>query len=358
MGHAETMWASGAYGYLFDYLWWWLIPASLVIHTWCFFKLTPTRRWPRARLVIGNTLIGLSLLSVVGLGAETYLRFMSVETDTFGNSLGSRRWLELYPKLNSLYCRDAEWPEQKPPGVYRIAFVGDSFTYGWGINDASDRFSDIVQRRFDGRSAGRVEVMNVAWWAWDTREELRAAHDMIEVYGVDEIVLCYLPNDIEQLLPTDVYDARKPPRSVCVNTDASFLLDHLYYSIVARQTTRVQSACDWLWDGYADPGVWSRQQRTLTELIDLCRDKNVKIRVALLPFIKSWGERYDPVKLHAQLKAFFVASGVPVVDLLPAIAEHDPDTLIVNHHDPHPNERAHTLFAEEIWRAFYADAAP
>lgn len=358
MGDAETMWASGAYGYFFDYLLWWLIPASLVIHTWCFFKLSATRRWPRAGLVIGNTLIGLCLLSVVGLGAETYLRFTSIETDAYGNSLGSRRWLKLYPKLNSLYCRDVEWSEQKPQGVYRIAFMGDSFTYGWGIKDASARFTDILQRRFDKRGSERVEVMNVAWWAWDTREELRAAQYMIEDYDVDEIVLCYLPNDIDQLLPTDEYDARTPPRSTYVNTDASFLLDYLYYNIVARQTTGVQSACDWLWDGYTDPEVWGRQQQVLTNLIDLCRDNKVKIRVALLPLIKSWGERFDPVKLQAQLQEFFVGFDVPVVDLLPAIADYDPDTLIVNHHDPHPNERAHALLAAGIWRAFYADAAP
>ena len=39
--------------------------------------------------------------------------------------------------------------------------------------------------------------------------------------------------------------------------------------------------------------------------------------------------------------------------MLTTIAGITPKDLTVNSHDSHPNERAHELFAEAIWQAFY-----
>jgi hypothetical protein len=35
------------------------------------------------------------------------------------------------------------------------------------------------------------------------------------------------------------------------------------------------------------------------------------------------------------------------------VAGIDPADLIVNSHDAHPNEHAHSLYAEATWNAFY-----
>jgi len=349
------MWASGAYGYLSDFLWWYAIVASLIVHTWCFFRFFPRERHPRIRIFLGNGLIFACLLSFAGLFAETYFRFLCVETDAYGVSLAAKRWHKVYADVNSMFCRDVEWTEAKPADVRRIAFLGDSFTYGWGINDPNDRFTELLQQRFN-RRGDRVEVMNVAWADWDTRRELAAAESMIEVYDVDEIVLCYLPNDIDTLLPTGPdRDPRATPKSTYVNVESSFLLDQLFHRVWARRLPIVRNYCDWLWDGYMNPEVWRKQAATLEELITLCRDRRVTLRVALFPFIKSWGERFDPPRVQSLLKEFFESRGVATVDLLPAIDGHDADSLVVNSYDPHPNERANALFADAIWKAFYAD---
>lgn len=77
------------------------------------------------------------------------------------------------------------------------------------------------------------------------------------------------------------------------------------------------------------------------------------LRVALLPFLKTWGTRYDADRIHTQLRGVFERNGVPVVDLLPVITANNQASLVVNDHDPHPNEAAHRLFANRIWDAFY-----
>jgi lysophospholipase L1-like esterase len=294
------------------------------------------------------------MLATAAIGAETYIRFVSVATDSLGASLTNKRWRQAYVRLNSLYFRDKEWSQPKPDGVVRIAFVGDSFTYGWGVNDPADRFTDLLQARFDHRAPGKYEVMNVAWGGWDTKKELEATRDWLPPYGVDEVVLCYLPNDIEWLVPAeDAARVREPLRPRFVNLEGSFLLDYLFHRLVAPRLRPGPPYRDWLAAAYEDPGLWARQAGVLQSLIALCKERNVRLRVVLIPFLQGEGARYDTARIHAQVATVFESAAVPVVDLWPAVQDLDPSELIVNRFDGHPNEAAHRIFADRIWERFY-----
>ncbi|MCH7597233.1 MAG: SGNH/GDSL hydrolase family protein [Planctomycetes bacterium] len=353
------MLTSGAFGYLGDYLLCVLVYASLIVHAWCFFRFFPRKRRPKLGLILGNTLILACLLGSVALAAESYIRFTLVETDSFGMSLPARRWFALNTSLNSLGCRDKEWSREKPEGVRRIAFVGDSFAYGWGIERVADRFPDRVATRLEQAVPGSTEILNVAKPGWGTGDQIQPIADIIDVYAVDEIVLCYVANDIEKLLPTeDGFDPKRPPLPVLFNPDSSCLLNHLYQRIVVPRVATVRNYHDWLADGYADKGTWRNQQTLLGEIIRLCRNKQVTLRVVLLPFIRTSGEKFVTTQLHTTLRRFFETNGVPVVDLAPTISDVPAKKLVVNGYDAHPNEQAHELFADAIWRAFYAPTQP
>ena len=353
------MLASGAYGYPADYLIWVLLFASLVIHTWCFFKYFARRQRTPWRLVWGNVLIFLCLLGFLALSAETYLRFMYVQTESFGVTLPARKWFALYTDLNSLGCRDVEWTREKPPGVRRIACIGDSFVYGWGVEDPQDRFTGRLQTKFDQRQAHTVEVMNVAKPGWDTGQQIQPVKDMIEYYGADEILLGYVANDIENILPiADDFDPTEPPMCQFFNTDSSCLVEYLYYRLIVPRVPTVYSYHDWLGAGYASPELWQEQEERLQQMIDYCRAHHVTLRVVLLPFLRTGGEKFDLAAVHAQVQSFLESLGVQVLDLLPLVQGRDPADLAVNAADAHPNEQAHALFADAIWRAFYAQDAP
>lgn len=362
------MLTSGVFGYLTDYLLWCVLFVSVVLHTWCFFRFFPRQRLVKSGLVIGNGLIFMCMLGFAALVGETYFRFVCVETDSFGVSLPAQRWFALHVRLNSLGCRDGEWSaasgDSAGATTRRIAFVGDSFTYGWGIERVEDRFPDLIEARLHtvqtGRTgnekvAQRVEVMNVAKPGWGTGDQLQPVTDVIDVYGVDEVVLCYVPNDIEKLLPrSDDFDPIRPPEPKLINPSTSCLFDYLYHHIVVPRLATVRHYHDWLAGGFADPDIWRAHQEQLFAIATLCRDRGVAFRVALLPYIQTGGSVFDSASLHATLRAFFERNGVPVVDLLPLIASHDPADLMVNAHDAHPNEKANQIFAEAIWEAFYA----
>ncbi|UCF35162.1 MAG: SGNH/GDSL hydrolase family protein [Phycisphaerales bacterium] len=244
------MLTSGAFGFLGDYLLWLILYASVVIHTWCFLKFFPQQKRPRVRLVLGNALVFVCILSTIALVAESWLRFVSIKTDAFGLTWAAQRWFVLNTNLNSLNYRDEERTRGKPPGVRRIAFVGDSFVYGWGVKRAEDRFPERIEANLNTGSNARYEVLNVAKPGWGTGDEIEPIHDMIEHFGVDEVVLCYMPNDIEKLLPrTAEFDPVLPPESRIFNTSTSALLDYLWWRVYVPYVPSVRGYHDWLAEG-------------------------------------------------------------------------------------------------------------
>ncbi len=349
----------GAFGYLADYLLWWAVFASLVVHTWCFFRFFPRVRYRRTGLVAGNLLVLFCFAGAAALVGESYFRFIAVETDSFGVSLPARRWFAIHTKMNSMGCRDKKWSPEKPAGVRRIAFVGDSFTYGWGVENVGERFSDRVQSRFEERAPGKVEILNVAKPGWGTGEQIQPIADMISLYGVDEVVLCYVPNDIEELLPrSESFNPTRPPDSWFWNLDGSCLLDFIYRRIYRPRVPSVRGYHDWLAAGFADPSTWSRHTQQLRDIVSVCARSGVTLRVAVLPFLRTSGDRFRASEIQARVSGFFAGESIPTVDLLPTIEGRDITHLVVNSGDAHPNAECHELFAEAIWRAFYAAGGP
>lgn len=81
--------------------------------------------------------------------------------------------------------------EQKPPGVYRVLFLGPSFTFGWG-NDFEAAYPTLIGEQL--RAAGRpVEIVNLgtpaqgieAQLCWLEKEGWRLQPDLVvqTIYG-------------------------------------------------------------------------------------------------------------------------------------------------------------------------------
>ena len=141
--------------------------------------------------------------------------------------------------------------------------LGDSFTYGWGIEDPSHRFGDLIQGRFDAAKPGSVEVMNVAKPGWGTSDQINPLLSMIDVYSVDEVLLCHVPNDIEKLLPvSDDFNPIRPPSPGFFNLESSPLLDYLFRRIYLPRVPTVRGYHDWLAEGYTTPRPGTRNGNT------------------------------------------------------------------------------------------------
>jgi len=64
---------------------------------------------------------------------------------------------------NSLGYRSPEFTLEKPDNVYRILILGDSITFGWGVED-NQTFSYLLQQQLNQKYPDKkIEIINAGW---------------------------------------------------------------------------------------------------------------------------------------------------------------------------------------------------
>jgi hypothetical protein len=102
-------------------------------------------------------------------------------------------------KINSHGYRDRERTISKPPGVYRVAVLGDSFTEARQL-DIDKTFTSLAEGELNRRhcfGARKVEVLNFGTLGYNTGQELLLLRERVWKFSPDIVVLnFYTGNDI------------------------------------------------------------------------------------------------------------------------------------------------------------------
>jgi hypothetical protein len=158
-------------------------------------------------------IIGVLLSFLVAFGmAEVAVRLISPQRVgptqfAFNPELGAipaplQRGVESEPGVyrftyhnNSLGWRGRREYREAKPTEYRVLFLGDSFTYGLGVND-DQTFAALVEKelRADRMS---VEVMNAGCPGKGTDYELKCFQTLGRKFHPDLTVLGFFPNDFQ-----------------------------------------------------------------------------------------------------------------------------------------------------------------
>ena len=120
----------------------------------------------RARTAGMGTLVALDAAMAVLLVLEIGMALFFAQSDGFNLTMSSRKWFERYwQPVNSLGYRDVE-PAPRKDGEKIVMVLGDSFAAGHGVDNAADRFGDVL-----GRKLGQGwRVVNAAKIGWDSAE--------------------------------------------------------------------------------------------------------------------------------------------------------------------------------------------
>jgi lysophospholipase L1-like esterase len=85
---------------------------------------------------------------------------------------------------------------EKPPGVRRLLFLGDSVVHGWGVSDG-DTFVQQVEALLAAQESERPwQTINGAMPGYDSSQELATFAEVGRHYAPDLVVLVYVDNDI------------------------------------------------------------------------------------------------------------------------------------------------------------------
>lgn len=274
-------------------------------------------------------------------------------TDATNTTNISKRWIKRHidGEQNNAGFRDTrDFTQSLPAGVKRIAFFGDSFTAGHGVEDPKDRFTDLIAARLEAVHPGQFVVNNFGQLGYDAsliEGLVRAA--LIEGDQMDIVVYVYMMNDIEGFDPRTqevIQEMQKqPPQPFLIRH--TYFLNWLYFRTMQATGPRGGAYFSHLVDSYqTEP--WNGLAAKLRQLHKDCATHDVDFRMVIFPFLHDLGPQYPFRSAHAKLVQFCKAEGIPVLDLEPVLAPHVAEGLKVNPFDSHPNELAHKLAADAI----------
>ena len=100
-------------------------------------------------------------------------------------------------RLNSCGLRGVDRAIEKPDNVIRIAFLGDSFTFGWGVEEEHsfvEVTGEILNRYLDGQDTS-VEMLNLGIPGYSTFQEVELFLKERKEFQPDIVVVFFIQND-------------------------------------------------------------------------------------------------------------------------------------------------------------------
>jgi lysophospholipase L1-like esterase len=285
-------------------------------------------------------------------------------------------------RTNSFGLRDREYAREKPRGTLRVAFFGDSFTYGQGV-ELEDLFTERVEARLGGTlGEGRVEVWNFGTAGFNTFQELLYYAHYGQQFDPDLVVLVWVPFDHEQNGYTykdferfdqrgEVPPAREYRRGERVGGSGLGRLYRTYLQplyVVRFFGRRAKELVGQLGVNLnrleesehraAESEGHRLQFASLRKFHQLARASGDDFLLVLFPGLQRLDSDYYQDLLYAKLEAFCAEHGIPVLNLFPSFRGRDPAELHVSLVDAHPNAKAHALAADALFDALYPRLAP
>jgi hypothetical protein len=242
-------------------------------------------------------------------------------------------------RTNAFGFRSPEMSEKADPGVARIAFVGDSTTFGWGVAE-EDTFAHQVVAALS--AAGRkVDGFNLGVGNYNTAQELALFRDAGARMKPDIIVLSYFINDAEPMphyATTDWLDEHS----------AAWVVLRYRLDSLARQFGQSPDWKHYYRNLYEpDSAGWAATQKALSGFSEAARDLDARLVVFHIPELREL-KPYPFDDVTAKVRNAVESRGVTFIDLLPSVEGEDPASLWVTVPDPHPNAKAATAFTRQM----------
>lgn len=282
---------------------------------------------------------------------------------------------------NSRGFRGREVDMPKPAGRIRIVALGDSVTFGWGVNDA-DTFCSQLERDLRAQHPGvDLEVVNLGVPGYATRQEVALLKRNLAELQPDVVLVGFYTNDLPDTLDdktsgrsgTRIEAADRGPGQVLrMNPAPSSWIERQ-----ARRSRAVYTASHGLkaliHRGEGKPGssmeldllesrssgdletAWQKVTAQLEDLKAAATEFHFSAGIVVLPPREQVFGLYQNSAYQKRIRSLADQFGLFVIDPLPSLVASplQKPSLFIPYDRNHPSPEGHRLIAQSI--ATYLD---
>jgi lysophospholipase L1-like esterase len=295
-------------------------------------------------------------MTLAGMELATRWYFHDITTTGDNGSYFAARWRAVV-RTNRFGLREDEVSPRPAPGVFRIAFVGDSVTYGQGIEE-EERLTERVARQLNEAHPGAFEVLNFGRAGADYERHFEILTLVLEQAAPDFILLQWLYNDLRdpEIRPPDPWRLAGPLHRYIQPRSALYYLAHTAFVQAQYALALLPPESAYYVEHFRDSNgpVADRARQRLEKVLDLAQDHDVPLGMILWPSVSNEGADFEAQDfLFAHVLAVCEHRRMVCLDLRPALTVEANDvSLHVNRFDGHPSAYANSLAAAAVFEAF------
>ncbi|HJP39517.1 MAG TPA: SGNH/GDSL hydrolase family protein [Gammaproteobacteria bacterium] len=246
----------------------------------------------------------------------------------------SERLMGVQVETNSDGLRDREYPVERTDS-YRIIFLGDSLTFGWGAK-REETFEYLLEERLS--KTHNAEILNFGIGNYNTVQQVNLFREKGLKYKPDQVSMFFFINDAELL---------KKPSSLEFLSQSQLVT--FYWSRLRGLFTNNSSESgylDYYTQLYLDSSQgWQEARTALLQMKKLALENDIAFQVILLPELHEL-VNYPFKDIYDLVESFLKENDIDVLNTTPAFKnEVEPMKLWVARDDAHPNARAHRIIA-------------
>ncbi len=241
----------------------------------------------------------------------------------------------------------------------RVLLIGDSFTFGEGVEDGALIFPAVLERELnDGpRPAGveRVEILNGGIPGSHSQEWVDLWAKVGAAFAPDVVVVVFFLRDGSRVsakkgffdpIRKDIVLRNRDSRLYQSSYAFRMLRDRLDRAHVERLYADAIGAA--YFGDESQTEEWRNAQANLAKLRDLARAQGATFGFVVFPILVELNEDYPFRPVCELLVDFAEENGMPTLDLLPAFLGQDGPDLWVAPLNQHPNPAGHAIAARAL----------